>query len=84
MEEKETYTLAELFENLPISLLELARRSKINEVTLARIRDGHIARRDTMNRLLIALSKVYERPLSLRNVTGIRLQGREQKEASAA
>jgi hypothetical protein len=82
MEDKETYTLAELFENLPLPLLRLAKQSRVNEVTLARIRDGHVARRDTMNRLLAALSKVYERPLSLRNVTGIRLQGQEEESAA--
>ena len=85
MEQKDMYTLRELFENLPISLSELARQSRVNEVTLARIRDGkHTTRRDTANRLLTALSKVYERPLSLRNVSGIRLQGQAQSEESAA
>ncbi len=85
MENKDVYTLAELFDNLPISLSELARQSRVNEVTLARIRDGkHTTRRDTANRLLMALSKVYERPLSMRNVAGIRLQGQEQLEESVA
>jgi predicted transcriptional regulator len=85
MENKDVYTLQELFENLPVSLSELARQSRMNEVTLARIRDGkHTTRRDTANRLLLAMSKIYERPLSLRNVTGIHLQGQEQPEESVA
>jgi len=84
MEQKSTYTLQELFDDLPISIAELARRSRINEVTLARIRDGKVARRDTANRLLLELSKVYERTLTLRNVTGIHVQGQEQSEKTAA
>ena len=89
MDEKSTYTLQELFENLPISIAELARRSNINEVTLARVRDGKAARRDTANRLLRELSKVYDRTLTLHNVSGITVQGskregQKQKEKSVA
>ncbi len=89
MDEKSTYTLQELFESLPISIAELARRSNINEVTLARIRDGKAARRDTANRLLRELSKVYDRALTLHNVSGITVQGskregQKQEEKSAA
>ncbi len=79
MEEKSTYTLQELFEDLPISIAELARRSNINEVTLARMRNGKAARRDTANRLLLELSKVYDRTLTLRNVTGIKVQGSKRE-----
>lgn len=75
MEEKSTYTLQELFENLPVPIAELARQSGINEVTLARMRDGRVTRRDTTNKLLLALSNVYGRTLNLKNVTGINLQG---------
>lgn len=90
MEAKETYILQELFEFLPIPLAELARQSGINEVTLARIRDGKATRRSTINKLLLTLSEVYNRPLSLRNVTGInmqvnkRLERKEQKEKAIA
>lgn len=83
MEEKNVYTLDELFEFLPVSLSELARMSRVNEVTLARIRDGRPARRDTANKILNALSEVYKRPLSIRNVTGITIQGQEQKSEAA-
>ena len=83
MEEKETYTLQELFDDLPIPIAELARESGINEVTLARIRDRHMARRDTANKLLRALSKVYERTLTLRNVTGISVQVNRRLEQKA-
>lgn len=83
MEEKNIYTLAELFAYLPISLAELARRSKINEVTLARIRNGKMARRDTANRLLNELSKVYDRRLNYQNVTGLHVQGEKQEEIAA-
>lgn len=84
MEAKEVYTLKELFDLLPVSLTELARESRINEVTIARIRDGKPARRATANKLLLALSKVYDRQLNLYNVTGINLQGSEQEASSAA
>jgi predicted transcriptional regulator len=83
LETKDTYTLQELFEDLPISIAELARKSEINEVTLARIRDGKAARRDTANRLLNALSQVYDRQLTLRNVTGIHVQVNKRLERKA-
>jgi predicted transcriptional regulator len=84
MEHKETYTLQELFEYLPISISRLSKESEINEVTLARIRDGERTRRDTVNKLLLTMSKVYERELSIRNVTGINVMVNvrlEKKEA---
>jgi predicted transcriptional regulator len=69
MEEKTRYMLRELFNNLPISLAELSRRSRVNEVTIARIRDGEsIAQRSTANRLLLVFSEVYGRKLTLDNV----------------
>lgn len=69
MEEKSRYTLRDLFNNLPISLAELARRSKVNEVTIARIRDGEsVALRSTANKLLRVFSEVYGRTLTLDNV----------------
>ncbi|GHO51516.1 hypothetical protein [Ktedonospora formicarum] len=86
LEDKDTFTLQELFDDLPMPLAELARQSKINEVTLARIRDGRSTRRDTVNKLLFKLSEIYSRPLSLRNVTGINVMVNkrlEKKEAKA-
>lgn len=86
LEEKSTYTIQDLFDNLAISILELSRVSRINEVTLARIRDGKPARRATANKLLNSFSEIYGRPFNLRNVTGIniqvnkRLEAKEQKE----
>ena len=85
MEDKETYTLQELFEDLPISLIDLGKKAGINEVTIARIRDGKPTRRSTANRLLLAFSSVYGKTLNVRNVTGInlmenkRLEKKEQK-----
>ena len=63
---------------------KLAKVSEINEVTLARIRDGERTRRDTANKLLRTLSQVLERPLSLRNVTGINIMVNKRMEAKAA
>ncbi len=69
MEAKNRYTLQELFNNLPISIAELARRSTVNEVTIARIRDGEsIALRSTANKLLRVFSEVYSKTLTLDNV----------------
>jgi predicted transcriptional regulator len=85
MEQKEMYDIGELFDFLPITLAELARRSKLNEVTLARIRDGKRTRRDTVNKLLMTFSQIYEINVTIKNVTGInvmqnrRLEAREQK-----
>ena len=90
MESKETYTLQELFEYLPIPISQLARESGINEVTLARIRDGERTRRDTVNKLLLAMSRIYGHDLNIRNVTGInvmankRLEKKEAKQKHAA
>lgn len=80
MQEKSSYTLRELFDNLPISLRKLGSMANVNEVTIARIRDGQAARRSTINRLLIAMSKpdIYNRPLSLANVTGVNIQGEQR------
>ncbi len=88
MQNKDTYTLQELFDFLPITLVQLAKDSGINEVTLARMRDGERTRRDTVNKLLLTMSKVYERDLNIRNVTGInvvvnkRLEKREASEGT--
>jgi predicted transcriptional regulator len=84
MEEKETYTIQELFELLPITIAELARQSEINEVTLARIRDGKSTRRSTVNKLLLTMSKIYNLPLSIRNVTEINSQTNKKVEAKEA
>ena len=84
MEDKQTYDIMELFDLLPIPIAELARRSGINEVTLARMRDGRKTRRDTVNKLLNELSKLYERPLSIRNVTGLNAQVNKRLEAKRA
>lgn len=64
------YTSEELFRRSPISLSELARRSKISEVTAAKIRDGKTARLHTINKLLATFSEVYGVTLNIDNVTG--------------
>jgi len=75
LEEKQTYTLRELIENLPISLREFGRTYGISEVTLARLRDGKPGLRSTVNKLLIAMSKVHQQNFSMRNVRGIVIRG---------
>src|SRR6266567_7062089 len=83
LEEKDTYTVAELYEELDITLVELGQLSGLNEVTIARIRDGKPTRRVSVNKLLTAFSQVYDRPLSLRNVTGINVQVNKRMEKKA-
>jgi len=80
MEKKDTYSIQELFDLLPITIAELARRSGINEVTLARMRDGERTRRDTVNKLMLALSRIYEIPLSVNNVTGVNIMHNKRME----
>jgi hypothetical protein len=90
LEEKDTYSIQELFENLDISIRELSRVSDINEVTLARIRDGKPTHKSTANKLLKTLSTIYDRPFYLRKVTGInfrenkRLARKQSQEAKNA
>jgi len=74
MEDKDTYTLQELYDELPMTLTDLGQRAGLSEVTVARIRDGKPARRSTINRLMRVMSDIYERPLSLYNVSGINVQ----------
>ena len=90
LEQKEKYTLEELYEELPCTLVELGQKSGLNEVTVARIRDGKPTRRSTVNRLLRALSEIYGVNLSVRNVQGInvqvnkRLEAKEQRQMKTA
>lgn len=81
LEAKETYSLQELFELLPMTISELARQSGINEVTLARMRDGKRTRRDTANKLFVHLSTIYGQHLSIRNVTGLNVMVNKRLEA---
>jgi len=81
MREQSTYTLQELYDDLPCTLVELAERAGINEVTVARIRDGKPTRRSTVNKLLLTLSAIYGRSLTLRNVTGANVQVNKRMQA---
>lgn len=77
MAEKQEYTIGELFKRLPISISELAKRSKISEVTAASIRDGKTARIHTINRLLATFSELYGVEFTVDNVKGLSvLKGR--------
>lgn len=73
-EEQSTYTIQELYDDLPITLVELAERADLNEVTVARIRDGKPTRRTSVNRLMRVLTELYGKPLSLKNVSGVNVQ----------
>lgn len=77
MEQKEKYTLSELYDNLDIPLTELHRRSGMSEGTVTRIRDGYAARRSTVNKLLRTFSQIYGFPLSIDNVSGILLEDKK-------
>jgi predicted transcriptional regulator len=77
MSEQKSYTVEELFKRLPISVSELARRSKISEVTAASIRDGKTARLHTINKMLATFSDLYGVDLTVDNVSGLHvLKGR--------
>jgi|SRR5712672_703260 len=71
MEQKDMYTLKELYGELKIPLAELGRRSGISEVTVAKIRDGASARRSTINSLLEAFAEIYKIKLSISTVSDI-------------
>lgn len=79
MQEQETYSIKELFDDLPMSIRHLAQEVNINEVTLARIRDGKPTRRPTANKLLMFFSSLYGRRYTLRNVTGINILAYKRK-----
>lgn len=74
LDQKNTYTVNDLFDNLALTLREFSKRSGINEVTLARIRDGKTAYRSTVNKMLDCFSEIYDRPFNLNNVTGANVQ----------
>lgn len=65
--------IRQLFEDLPVSIRQLAEQIQINEVTLARIRDGKPTSRPTANKLLMYFSDLYEQKYNLRNVEGINI-----------
>lgn len=73
-------TIKELFDDLPMSIRKLAQEVKINEVTLARIRDGKPTRRPTANKLLMFFSELYKQRYTLRSVTGITILEYPRKE----
>lgn len=83
IEDKDYYTLKELIETLPLSLREFGRKYDISEVTLARLRDGKPGMRSTINKLLAALSKVYGKTFTMRNVRGVLIRGEGQTEDAA-
>ncbi len=78
IEDKETYTLRELIESLPISLREFGRKYDLSEVTIARVRDGKPAMRSTINKLLAALSETYNKKFTMHNVSDIIIRGEKQ------
>jgi hypothetical protein len=84
LEEKEIYNIRELFDNLSISIRDLSKESKINEVTLARIRDGKPAYPSTVNKLLDTFAKIYKRPFYLSKVTGVNILVSRQGKAKEA
>jgi len=76
MEQKDRYTLRELFNHLKITMTELSKRSGISDVTLGNIRKGQSARLSSINVLLDTFSKIYNVKLSIENVDGIIIQGK--------
>lgn len=83
LEEKDVYNIRELFDNLDISIRKLAEVSEINEVTLARIRDGKPTYSRTANKLLKVFAQIYKRPFYLHRVTGINVAVSGKKKSVA-
>lgn len=72
MEQQEQKTpITQLFDDMPISIRKLADELELNEVTLARVRDGQPARKPTINKILRYFSELYGERYTLRNVSGI-------------
>jgi predicted transcriptional regulator len=82
LEEKDTYSIQELFDAMDISIKRLGETMGVSEVTLARIRDGKPTYRRTANKLLNVFSEMYKRPLYLSKVTGINIAVSGKKKAS--
>lgn len=88
IEIKDSYTMQELFELLPIPIAELARCINMHAGTLARIQKGEATRNSTINKILLVMSEIYGRNLTIKNVTGInsmvnrRLESKEAKKSS--
>jgi hypothetical protein len=71
---KKTYTIAELFDNLPMSQTEFSKRADVARTTIdALIHKRRPMQRQTVNKILNQMSQVYGRTLNLSNVTGIQL-----------
>lgn len=83
MEQKDRYTLRELYSELKIPIAELGRRAGVSEITVAKIRDGASARRSTINSLLEAFSNLYGVKLSIDNVSGIIIKDKLAKREDA-
>ncbi len=79
MQEKDMYTLQELYDSLEVPYSKLSKIADMSEGTVTRIRDGYPARRTTLNRLLRAFSEVYGIKITLEHVTGVQI---EDKRAS--
>jgi len=78
LQDKDTFKVSELIECLPYRMTEFGRKYDISEVTIARLRDGKPGLRGTINKLLAALSDVYGKTFTMRNVRGIIIRGETQ------
>lgn len=78
--EKEEYTLQELFEYLPIPFRTFYTYVSCSHTTVLRVFEGRPVRVQTMQEILVGLSRVYERPFSLENVKELPLRKKKVKE----
>jgi len=67
----------DLIANMPITVAELSRRSGVTVNTINSFTDGHMVRRDSAIKILNALSEVYNKQLTIQNVTGINYKGKK-------
>ncbi len=76
------YTLHDLIECLPCKLRQLAKMAGISTTGLLCVRNANPIRHSTANKLLGALSEIYDRPLSLHNVMGINVVGNDNGQSA--
>jgi hypothetical protein len=76
--ETQKTSIKQLFDDMPISIRQLALKLGLNEVTLARVRDGEPTSKPTANKLLVYFSEVFGDRYTLRNVSGITITERNQ------
>lgn len=75
LEEKPTYAVEELFENLMCPLIAVAKQAHIDIKALSRLQYGERVQHGTAKKFLRIMSLAYGRKLTIKNVTGMSIMG---------